>query len=133
MHDAIEVDRRQFLSLAGVAIAGARTGLASVGGAQTPMTRAFEVKQVNAGVLSVGYAELGSPRGRAVLLLHGWPHDIHSYENVAPRLASAGYRVIVPYLRGYGTTRFPPALVAVHAANRALLRRVASASPRSIQ
>jgi pimeloyl-ACP methyl ester carboxylesterase len=70
------------------------------------MTSGLDVKQVNAGVLNVGYAELGPPRGRAVLLLHGWPYDIHSYADVAPRLASAGYRVIVPYLRGYGTTRF---------------------------
>jgi pimeloyl-ACP methyl ester carboxylesterase len=106
MYNAIEVDRRRFLGLAGMAIAGARTGLTSVRGAQTPMTRTLEVKQINAGVLNVGYAELGSPRGRAVLLLHGWPYDIHSFEDVAPQLASAGYRVLVPYLRGYGTTRF---------------------------
>jgi pimeloyl-ACP methyl ester carboxylesterase len=106
MHDAIDVDRRRFLSMAGMAIASARTGLTSVRGVQTPMITTLEVKQVNAGVLNVGYAELGSPRGRTVLLLHGWPYDIHSFEDVAPQLASAGYRVIVPYLRGYGTTRF---------------------------
>jgi len=64
------------------------------------------LKQVNAGVLSVGYAEAGPPNGRAVILLHGWPYDIHSFVDVAPLLAAAGYRVIVPYLRGYGTTRF---------------------------
>ena len=64
------------------------------------------LKQVNAGVLNVGYAEAGSADGPAVLLLHGWPYDIYSYVDVAPLLASAGYRVIVPYLRGYGTTRF---------------------------
>ena len=64
------------------------------------------LKQVDAGLLSVGYAEAGPAEGRAVLLLHGWPYDIHSYAEVAPVLASAGYRVIVPYLRGYGTTRF---------------------------
>jgi pimeloyl-ACP methyl ester carboxylesterase len=64
------------------------------------------LKQVDAGVLSVGYAEAG-PSGRTpVILLHGWPYDIHSYVDVTPLLASAGYRVIVPYLRGYGTTRF---------------------------
>jgi pimeloyl-ACP methyl ester carboxylesterase len=57
-------------------------------------------------VLSVGYAEAGPPTGPVVLLLHGWPYDIHSYVDVAPRLASAGYRVIVPHLRGYGTKRF---------------------------
>src|SRR5262249_18378528 len=55
---------------------------------------------------SVGYAEAGPADGRVVILLHGWPYDIHSYVDVAPLLASAGYRVIVPYLRGYGTTRF---------------------------
>jgi len=64
------------------------------------------VKQIDAGVLNVGYAEVGPVGGRPVILLHGWPYDIHSYDAVAPLLASAGYRVIVPYLRGYGTTRF---------------------------
>jgi pimeloyl-ACP methyl ester carboxylesterase len=64
------------------------------------------LKQVDAGVLDVGYAEAGPAGGPAVLLLHGWPYDIHSYVEVAPLLAAAGYRVIVPYLRGYGTTRF---------------------------
>ncbi|HEV8191824.1 MAG TPA: alpha/beta hydrolase [Ktedonobacterales bacterium] len=71
------------------------------------MSAAFsKVKQINAGVLSVGYAEDGPASGPAVLLLHGWPYDIHSYAEVTPLLTSAGYRVIVPYLRGYGTTRF---------------------------
>ncbi len=64
------------------------------------------LKQIDAGVLNVGYAEAGPADGPAVILLHGWPYDIHSYVDVAPVLASAGYRVIVPYLRGYGTTRF---------------------------
>jgi pimeloyl-ACP methyl ester carboxylesterase len=64
------------------------------------------LKQIDAGLFNVGYAEAGPADGRAVLLLHGWPYDIHSYADVAPLLASAGYRVIVPYLRGYGTTRF---------------------------
>jgi pimeloyl-ACP methyl ester carboxylesterase len=64
------------------------------------------LKQIDAGVLNVGYAEAGPPDGSAVMLLHGWPYDIHSYVDVAPRLSKAGYRVIVPYLRGYGTTRF---------------------------
>ena len=58
------------------------------------------------GVLNVGYAEAGPANGPPVILLHGWPYDIHSFVDVAPLLASAGYRVIVPYLRGYGTTRF---------------------------
>ena len=64
------------------------------------------MKQIDAGVLNVGYAEAGPTDGPAVILLHGWPYDIHSYVDVAPLLASAGYLVIVPYLRGYGTTRF---------------------------
>ena len=64
------------------------------------------LKQIDAGLLRVGYAEAGPPDSPAVILLHGWPYDIHSYVAVTPLLASAGYRVIVPYLRGYGTTRF---------------------------
>ena len=64
------------------------------------------LKQINAGMLNVGYAEAGPVGGPAVVLLHGWPYDIHSYVDVVPLLAQAGYRVIVPYLRGYGTTRF---------------------------
>jgi pimeloyl-ACP methyl ester carboxylesterase len=65
-----------------------------------------ELKQINAGVLNVGYAETGPVDGPAVVLLHGWPYDIHGYVDVAPLLAAQGYRVIVPYLRGHGTTRF---------------------------
>ena len=64
------------------------------------------MKQIDAGLLNVGYAEAGPLDGPAIVLLHGWPYDIHSYVDVAPLLATAGYRVIVPYLRGYGTTRF---------------------------
>jgi len=70
-------------------------------------TSAMEtIKQVDAGILNVGYAEAGPSDGPAVLLLHGWPYDIHSYAEVAPMLAAQGYRSIVPYLRGYGRTRF---------------------------
>jgi pimeloyl-ACP methyl ester carboxylesterase len=65
-----------------------------------------ELQRVDAGVLNVGYAEAGPADGPAVLLLHGWPYDIHSFVEVAPLLAAAGYRVIMPYLRGYGTTGF---------------------------
>ena len=64
------------------------------------------VKQIDAGLLNVGYVDAGPDDGPTVLLLHGWPYDIHSYGEVAPRLAAAGYRVVVPYLRGFGTTRF---------------------------
>ena len=70
---------------------------------QTPVRLA---KQIDAGVLNVEYAEAGPADGPVVILLHGWPYDIHSYIDVAPALASAGYRSIVPYLRGYGGTRF---------------------------
>src|SRR5437764_12713787 len=65
-----------------------------------------QLQQIDAGVLNVSYAEAGPTDGSAVMLLHGWPYDIHSYVDVAPRLSAQGYRVIVPYLRGYGTTRF---------------------------
>jgi pimeloyl-ACP methyl ester carboxylesterase len=64
------------------------------------------IKQIDAGLLNVGYAEAGAAEGPVVILLHGWPYDIYSYVDVAPLLASAGYSVIVPYLRGYSTTRF---------------------------
>src|SRR5439155_19272841 len=64
------------------------------------------LKQIDAGVLNIGYAEAGKSDGPAVVLLHRWPYDIHSYVDAAPLLAQAGYRVIIPYLRGYGTTRF---------------------------
>jgi pimeloyl-ACP methyl ester carboxylesterase len=64
------------------------------------------LRQVDAGVLGVGYAEAGPPDGPAVVLLHGWPYDIHSFADVAPLLAAAGHRVLVPFVRGYGTTRF---------------------------
>jgi len=81
--------------------------------AETTMTTAAgtaasfgPLKQIDAGLLRVGYAEAGPADSPAVILLHGWPYDIHSYGAVTPLLASAGYRVIVPYLRGYGTTRF---------------------------
>ncbi|MFI0821063.1 alpha/beta fold hydrolase [Streptomyces sp. NPDC021098] len=72
-------------------------------GAHTAFPR---LKQIRAGLLNVGYAELGPAHGPAVICLHGWPYDIHSYVDVAPLLAEEGYRVIVPYLRGHGTTRF---------------------------
>lgn len=73
------------------------------GGAHTSFPH---VKQIRAGLLDVGYAELGPAHGPVVVCLHGWPYDIHSYVDVAPLLAEEGYRVIVPYLRGHGTTRF---------------------------
>jgi pimeloyl-ACP methyl ester carboxylesterase len=72
----------------------------------TQTTTLGPLHQVDAGLLNVGYAEAGSADGPAVILLHGWPYDIHSYADVAPLLGAQGYRVIIPYLRGYGSTRF---------------------------
>ena len=74
--------------------------------AQTSNTSFSTVKQIEAGVLNVGYAEAGPGDGRAVILLHGWPYDINSFAEVTPLLVAKGYRVIVPHLRGYGSTRF---------------------------
>ncbi len=85
------------------AVAAARTLPAVEPGTHTSFAR---LKQTEAGPLNVGYAEAGPADGRPVILLHGWPYDIHSYVDVAPLLAAAGYRVLVPYARGYGTTRF---------------------------
>jgi pimeloyl-ACP methyl ester carboxylesterase len=90
--------------------AGAQVGKAKSTGLRATQrgthTSFASLKQINAGLLNVGYAEAGPADGPPVILLHGWPYDIHSYVDVAPLLASAGYHVIVPYLRGYGTTRF---------------------------
>jgi pimeloyl-ACP methyl ester carboxylesterase len=87
--------------------AGAQSSQAASTRPPTSAGKSFgQLKQVDAGLLSVGYAEAGPPDGPVVFLLHGWPYDIHTYVDVAPLLASAGYRVIVPYVRGYGTTRF---------------------------
>ena len=106
-------DRRHFLGTAAAVIASARFGsnLRAEGGAMrhpdvTSTTAFGPLKQVDAGVLSVGYVEAGRADGPVAVLLHGWPYDVHSFADVAPMLASAGYRVIVPYLRGYGPTRF---------------------------
>jgi pimeloyl-ACP methyl ester carboxylesterase len=101
--------RRRFLRTAALVLATPTFELMDVGQARAagPVTSTLgPLKQIDAGVLSVGYVELGSRKGPVVILLHGWPYDIHSFVEVAPPLASAGYRVIVPYLRGYGTTRF---------------------------
>ena len=97
-----------------MAIAAAQLGMIDSAAAQVKVsaikpgtnTSFGAIKQIDAGALNVGYAEVGPANGEPVILLHGWPYDIHTYVDVAPLLASAGYRVIVPYLRGYGTTRF---------------------------
>ncbi len=122
MPENLSLGRRRFFGAAAMTIAAARLGtLASAAQAAdanpadttavlTPQpgtnTSFGSIKQIDAGLLNVGYAEAGPANGTAVILLHGWPYDIHSYVDVAPILASAGYRVIVPYLRGYGTTTF---------------------------
>jgi pimeloyl-ACP methyl ester carboxylesterase len=101
--------RRRLLRTAAVTIAAAKLGMMDSVSAQpgTASNISFKsLKQIDAGLLNVGYAEDGPAKGPPVILLHGWPYDIHSFIDVAPLLASAGYRVIVPYLRGYGTTRF---------------------------
>ena len=116
----INHDRRRFLGAAATSIAAAQLGIIGSAGAQQNTTRSAQLpaikpgtntsfrslKQIDAGLLSVGYAEDGPADGPAVILLHGWPYDIHSFVDIAPALGSVGYRVIVPYLRGYGTTRF---------------------------
>jgi pimeloyl-ACP methyl ester carboxylesterase len=78
------------------------------------------VRQIDAGPLNVGYVDVGPPNGQPVVLLHGWPYDIHSYIDVAPALADAGYRVVVPFLRGFGTTRFHSAHIARNGQQSAL-------------
>src|SRR5215469_11596853 len=116
-HD-IDSDRRRFFNAAAMALAASQfdvtTGaLAQAGAAPAPRKAGANtnasfasLKQINAGLLNVGYAEAGPAGGPPVVLLHGWPYDIHSFVEVAPPLASAGYRVVVPYLRGCGSTRF---------------------------
>jgi len=105
------LDRRQFLAGMISALAASQLDLTRAVAAVAPAPSAplasfAPLKQIDAGVLNVGYSDTGPPGGPVVILLHGWPYDIHSFVDVAPILASAGYRVIVPHLRGYGTTRF---------------------------
>jgi pimeloyl-ACP methyl ester carboxylesterase len=118
--DPIDRRRRRFLAAAALTIGAARLSLsgasaAEAGAPRTPSMPALKpgantsfraLRQVDAGVLDIGYAEDGPAGGPPVILLHGWPYDIHAFVDVAPLLAAKGYRVIVPYLRGYGTTRF---------------------------
>ena len=117
MSPEINHQRRRFFGIAAMTIAAAEFGMTAIAKAAVvriilPAAKAGEhtsfeaLKQVKAGVLDIGYAEAGPKDGPVVLLVHGWPYDIYSYVDVAPILADAGYRVIIPYLRGYGTTRF---------------------------
>jgi len=115
--ERIDHGRRRFFGAAAVSAAAAQLGLTHSAPAQTKSsglpaikpgtnTSFAPLKQVDAAILNVGYAEAGPANGAPVILLHGWPYDIYSFVDVAPVLASAGYRVIVPFIRGYGTTRF---------------------------
>ena len=117
MFEEINNSRRRFFGTAAMTIAAAQLGVLGSADAKTKPadlptvkpgtnTSFAALKQIDAGLLNVGYAEAGPSSGPAVILLHGWPYDIYSFVDVAPLLASAGYRVIIPYLRGYGTTRF---------------------------
>src|SRR5271169_6032661 len=118
--EEISQPRRRFFGTSALTIAAAQLALNSFAEAQQSKaeqagarsikpgtnTSFGPLKQIDAGLLNVGYAEAGPADGPAVILLHGWPFDIHSFVDVAPLLTSAGYRVIVPHLRGHGTTRF---------------------------
>ena len=120
MSEDIDYHRRRFFGTAAMSVAAVQFGMASSADAQSRTAKPADVpaikpgtntsfpplKQIDAGPLNVGYAEAGPANGPVVILLHGWPYDIYSFVDVAPLLASAGYRVIVPYVRGYGTTRF---------------------------
>ena len=126
MPEHVHHDRRRFLGAAAATIAAGQLGMLGSADAQARTTHPGHLptvepgepgepgtsaspgtlKQIDAGVLNVGYAEAGPSDGPPVLLLHGWPYDIHAFVDVAPLLAAAGYRVIVPHLRGHGTTQF---------------------------
>ncbi|KQV87226.1 alpha/beta hydrolase [Massilia sp. Root351] len=128
MDQGINQQRRRFFGTAAAAVAATQFGLAGSASAQ-PLAAAAgsapnagtdgagrqfsaaapsfgTLKQIDAGLLNVGYVEVGPAGGAPVILVHGWPYDIHAFADVAPALAAKGYRVIVPYLRGHGTTRF---------------------------
>ena len=119
MSEDINHPRRRFFGTAALTVAAAQLGLIGSADAQSKAKAASlpaikpgtntsfaSLKQIDAGVLNIGYAEAGPADGPVVILLHGWPYDIYSFVDVTPMLASAGYRVIIPYVRGYGTTRF---------------------------
>jgi pimeloyl-ACP methyl ester carboxylesterase len=120
MSEDIDYRRRRFFGTAAMGIAAAQLGMTGSADAQSRTAKPTEVpaikpgtntsfpplKQLEAGLLNVGYAEAGPANGPVVILLHGWPYDIYSFVDVTPLLASAGYRVIVPFVRGYGTTHF---------------------------
>jgi len=113
--EGINRHRRRFIGNTAMTIVAGQFGMIGSADAQSSKinpikpgtnTSFSSLKQIDAGLLNVGYAEAGPANGSPVILLHGWPYDIYSFVDVAPLLASAGYRVYVPYLRGYGSTRF---------------------------
>jgi alpha/beta hydrolase fold len=113
--EKIDHHRRHLLGVAAVTAAAAQLGMLASASAQSAGPALIKagtnvsfgpLKHINAGLLNVAYVEAGPADGPPVILLHGWPYDIHSFVDVTPLLASAGYRVLVPYLRGYGETRF---------------------------
>ena len=120
LSERINRHRRRFLGAASATVAAAQLGMIGSAAGQAGQPRAValptmtpgtntsfgQLRHIDAGALNVGYAEAGPADGPPVLLLHGWPYDIHTYVDVAPLLAASGYRAIAPYLRGYGTTRF---------------------------
>lgn len=120
MNNETTFSRRRFLGISALTVAAAELGGLGLLKAETKQidspaqqnntlfsTASFDsIKQINAGLLNIGYAESGPANGQPVILLHGWPYDIHSYTGVSAILAKAGYRVIVPHLRGHGTTQF---------------------------
>jgi pimeloyl-ACP methyl ester carboxylesterase len=115
MSDRLDNDRRRFVGTTLLTAAVANFGMLGSASAQSVKVASIKpgsntsfgpIKQIDAGLLNIGYAEAGPADGPVVILLHGWPYDIHSFVDVTPLLASAGYRVIVPFCRGYGTTTF---------------------------
>jgi pimeloyl-ACP methyl ester carboxylesterase len=117
MSEQLNYNRRRFLSTAAVTIAAGPLVMLGSADAESPQAKPADaplskpgalgtIKQINAGLLNVGYADEGPANGPVVILLHGWPYDIYSFADVAPLLVAKGYRVIIPYLRGFGTTRF---------------------------
>lgn len=122
-----QLPRRNLLLLAGAAVAMSAMparGEAQTSGPRLPAAPSMRglgaIKQIDAGPLSIGYAELGPENGMPVLLLHGWPYDIHAFAEVAPILAARGYRVIIPHLRGHGSTVFRSAATPRNAQQGAL-------------
>jgi pimeloyl-ACP methyl ester carboxylesterase len=120
MYNEIDHDRRRLVGAAAMTLVASQFAFSNAAEAQPSKARPANLgavkpgtytsfaslKEIAAGVLNIGYAEAGPQNGPAVVLLHGWPYDIHSFVDVAPLLAAEGYRVIVPFLRGHGTTRF---------------------------